>query len=163
MKKIKLLILLVFFAYKFYGQDTTNYFGVGMAMPVSWTYLDTNVVLGDSNSVLSPTNSNQNFRQALNSYSLPNYDNAMLQARADYIAKTCKTCAYGKRIGKGNINTVDLKTTAQYYNSHIAGGKLWIMRVTSPTALGLMFYFSKFKIPQRSSLFIYTADRSQVL
>lgn len=161
--KIKLLILLVFFAFKFYGQDTTNYLGTGMSMPVSWTYLDTAFIVGDSNSVLPPANSSQNFRQALNSYSLPNYDNAILQAKADYIAQTCKKCAYGKRIGKGNINTVDVKTNAQYYNPHIAGGKLWIMHITSPTALGLMFYFSKFKIPQFSSLSIYTADRSQIL
>jgi len=125
--------------------------------------LDTNFVVGDSNSVLAPINSSQNFRQALNSYTLPNYDNATLQSQADYIARTCKKCADGKRIGKGNINTIDLKTTAQYYNPHIAGGKLWIMRITSPTALALMFYFSEFKIPQSSSLFIYTADRTQIL
>jgi hypothetical protein len=133
------------------GQNSTQL--VSQSVPVSWLYLDTTSV----------NTSNTALRTSLSSFNVPYHDNAILQSKADSISKNCKACTYFHYYGYGNVSTTNLKTSAQYYNPHIAGGKLWIMRITSQTALGLQFYFSKCMIPKKSFLYIYTADRGSLL
>lgn len=169
MKKIKLILLVLPFLLlnRLYGQSPTytlTPISTPIGMPVSWTALDTNIfVTADSSISFKPPSSSPNFRTSLNTYSLPALSNSALKHYADSVQKNCSTCSFKKYFGKGIRNTINLKSSAQYYNPHIAGGKLWIMRMTSSTALGLAFYFNKFMIPNKSFLYIYTADRSKVL
>jgi hypothetical protein len=168
MKKFK-LILLAFFVFAIKNanaQDSTLRYGTPIvadkSIPVSWIYLDTTYTYTDTSQVFNAT-SGSNFRQALNTFSLPAYNNTTLQNYADSIKKNCSTCGFSNYYGYGNETTIDLKTSAQYYNPHIAGGKLWILRVTSATALGLQFYFSKLMIPSKSFLHIYSADKKKLI
>jgi hypothetical protein len=165
--KIALLAVLVFYLNKSYAQtDTTLNYGTPViadqSTPVSWVYLDTTYVYTDTSMVLN-TGSASNFRTSLGKYSLPYYSNATLQHYADSVQNSCKSCGFNKYYGYGIESTINLKNSAQYYNPNIAGGKLWILHMSSQTALGLQFYFSKFMIPTNSFMHIYTADRSKVL
>jgi hypothetical protein len=63
--------------------------------------------------------------------------------------------------GSGIHDTIDLKSKAQYYNPDIDNGKLWILKISSSTAVRLGFYFSKFDLPEGSSLYIYATDRTK--
>lgn len=62
--------------------------------------------------------------------------------------------------GGGIKDTIDLKAKAQYYKPDINNGKLWILKISSTTAIHLGFYFSKFDLPEGSYLHIYTSERS---
>jgi|GEM_PF-4746537 hypothetical protein len=167
MKKFKLtlLALLVFAIKSANAQDTTITYGTPVvadkSLPVSWVYLDTTYTYTDTTQIFNRTSSS-NFRQAISAYSLPAYNNTTLQNYADSIKNSCTTCGFSNYYGYGNETTIDLKTSAQYYNPHIAGGKLWILHITSATALGLEFYFSKFMIPSKSFLHIYSADKTKI-
>lgn len=95
---------------------------------------------------------------SLTSINLPAVDNNVLRSFSDSIKQNCTSCDEQKYYGSGILNFIDLKSSAQYYNPNIEEGKLWILKISSPTAIGLGFYFSKFNLPEESSLFIYTAD-----
>lgn len=106
---------------------------------------------------------NEDFFKDMASYTLPALDNNYLKQYADSLDSLCVTCSYNKHYGYGIINTIDIKNEAQYYNPNILNGKLWIFKITSSTALGLQFYFSKFNLPVNSFLHIYSLNGSRTL
>jgi hypothetical protein len=101
--------------------------------------------------------------KSISPYTLPALNNRALMSYADSVDAASATGKYMKRYGYGIANNMDLKSAAQYHNPSIANGKLWIFKVSSATALGLQFNFSKFTLPLNASLYIYTANRQQVL
>jgi hypothetical protein len=119
--------------------------------------LATGVPVSFSNNIIF----SNNFRTAINPLILPAFDNDVLIAQADSIEKN--TFGGIHYFGHGNRNFIDIKNNAQYYNSNIENGKLWILKMSSSTALGFKFYFSKFKIPDDAFLYIYTTDSSRIL
>ncbi len=143
---ITVIILLLFSVIQAYCQDSTSiseYVGI----PKSFSHPE---LFSES-------------QRALISYAgLPSLDNDALKNSADSLANADSIVGvnyYGKGIG----TTINIKQDAQYYNSHIDNGKLWIYKMSSATALGLQFYFSKFLIPDGSYLHIYSPDRSTIL
>lgn len=104
---------------------------------------------------------NAGFKSSLPSRILPTLDNSTLKVYADSIAKNTSKGLY--YYGTGIRNYIDLKNSAQYYNSSIDNGKLWILKISSSSALGFEFYFSKFNLPDGAFLHIYAADSSRIL
>ncbi|MGZ3884080.1 MAG: trypsin-like serine peptidase, partial [Bacteroidia bacterium] len=91
------------------------------------------------------------------SYSLPAYDNTTLKMRSDSIVNSCTQC--GKKLyGTGVEQTIDLMSQGTY--QLIGNTKVYRFLVHSDNALGLQFYFSKFKLPESGSLFFYPPDKS---
>ena len=136
----KLILYVLFFV-------TVNHTQAQMGFPVSFDN--------------SATNS-QAFRTSMSQQTLPNYSNSTLIARADSIKAACGGCGPDVYFGKGMAQSTNLKSSAHYYNANINNGKLWIYKMSSPTALGLMVYFNKFILPPEGFLYVYNADRSIV-
>ena len=98
-----------------------------------------------------------------NSYVLPTFDNGVLQTYADSIAGTldCKTCK-NNFYGKGTDVSIDIKTAGRL-EVQPDGSKLWLLRINSPSAFGMQFYFSKFKLPFGATLYFYNEEKTMVL
>ena len=93
---------------------------------------------------------------------LPSLDNAFEQARADSIAKENCTNCKNNYYGRGLDVSIDIKRQGQLETLE-DGSKLWLLKVTSPTAYGLQFYFDKYKVPEGASLYLFNENKSMVL
>jgi hypothetical protein len=114
---------------------------------------------GIPTSFLYPDIYTKGFLQTLKAHALPDLDNATLQDYANSVGEGCAACGYDNYYGYGIQSETDVLASAQYHNDDINGGKLWIFKVSSPTALGLQFHFENFNIPEGAFLHIYTANR----
>ena len=93
---------------------------------------------------------------------LPALDNELLMEQADSISnEKCEGCG-NRYFGKGLDLELNLKTEVMPMNM-TDDGKLWLLRLQSATAYGMMFYFDKFHLPPGATLFIYRSDRKRVL
>ncbi|HVA98804.1 MAG TPA: hypothetical protein VNG53_07915, partial [Bacteroidia bacterium] len=147
MKKIKVLFLFLFIYSNFigYAQTDTSMSKTPIGIPTS--FMNPSILASEPK---------------LPAVVLPALNNTLLQAKADSL-DSCSTCGLSHTYGFGIKDTINLKTAAQYYNPNINGGKLWILKISSQTATGFQFYFSKFHIPNNAFLYIYSADTSSVL
>ncbi len=93
---------------------------------------------------------------------LPSLDNSFEQARADSIAKKNCTNCENNYYGRGLDVSIDIKRQGQLEILE-DGSKLWLLKVTSPTAYGLQFYFDKYKVPKGASLYLFNENKSMVL
>jgi hypothetical protein len=93
---------------------------------------------------------------------LPSLDNVLEQARADSIAKKNCTNCENNYYGRGLDVSIDIKRQGQLETLE-DGSKLWLLKVTSPTAYGLQFYFDKYKVPEGASLYLFNENKSMVL
>lgn len=106
---------------------------------------------------------NKQFFDNLPAYKLPLLDNNQLRNYADSVALSgCIECNGRNYYGFGINSSIDLKSTAQYHNASINGGQLWLLKISSQSALGLQFYFSQFDLPNDAFLHIYTTNRQNV-
>lgn len=93
-------------------------------------------------------------------HSLPELENKKEIERARKYKEECETCRneyYGTGIG------VDVNVKESGVKTEIENGYIWTFTFTSNTAVGMQFYFSKYKLPAKASLFIYNEDYSEVL
>jgi hypothetical protein len=93
-------------------------------------------------------------------FRLPSINNLDEIRNADRIKQECPTCR-SDYYGKGIDVTIDLIKEGQ--KTVVENGTLWKFTFTSETALGMQFYFSKYKLPKKASLFVYNGDYSQIL
>lgn len=96
-------------------------------------------------------------------FSLPAFDNRVLNAYADSIAGTlnCESCK-NNFYGKGVDISIDIRKSGQL-ELQLDGSKLWLLKVSSPSAYGMQFYFSKFRLPFGATLFFYNEDKTMIL
>ena len=60
--------------------------------------------------------------------------------------------------------TVDYTMSNSGYNTILPGGEnIWRLHLTAKDAVAIMLYYNEFYIPEGGKLFIYSADRSQLL
>jgi hypothetical protein len=93
-------------------------------------------------------------------YKLTALDNQVELRRAGELKKTCSTCR-SNYYGTGINASINIKTDGQL--TKVEGGSLWKLVVESETALGMQFYFDKYKLPAKASLYIYNDDFSQIV
>lgn len=98
-----------------------------------------------------------------NAVILPALDSSALEIYADSIAKTldCKDCKSGF-YGKGIEMVIDVKASG-VPEVQPGKGRLWLLPVTSATAYGMQFYFSKFHLPEGATLYLYNQDKTMIL
>ena len=101
------------------------------------------------------------FYEGIATRNLPYIDNNLEAHRADSISQSecsdCKNSYYGKGINE----TIDIVNTS--YMRLADSSRLWLYNIKSPTALGMQFYFDKFKIPEGAMLFIYNEQKDMLL
>jgi len=90
-------------------------------------------------------------------YILPKLNNEKLKAEAEKNDKKDKPWQFGKNI---NVD-IDLKKHALV--DSLSDGKLYRLMIISEDALTINLKFSKFKIPDKATLYIYNADKSDIL
>ena len=90
---------------------------------------------------------------------LKNIDNDIEIVNAKKLQAKCKNCQ--EYYGKGIDQKLDIKKAGEKID--VPGGKIWLVRFESPSALGMQFYFNKYKLPNNASLFIYNEDKSTLL
>lgn len=91
-------------------------------------------------------------------YILPSINNEIEQNFFKTNEKNdCQKCD-DKYIGKGVNVKLDVKASS--VEKILEGkGRLWVLTIKSNTAYGLQFYFSKFKLPQGATLYIYNDEK----
>jgi hypothetical protein len=91
---------------------------------------------------------------------LKKLDNAEEIRQAAEIKKGCEKCG-GDYYGSGIDVNINIKKDGNA--TKVDGGTIWKLSVNSETALGMQFYFNKYKLPTAASLFIYNEDHTHVL
>jgi hypothetical protein len=96
-------------------------------------------------------------------FSLPALDNRTLATYADSIAGTlnCESCK-NNFYGKGVDMAIDIKKSG-LLEMQPDGSKLWLLKISSPSAFGMQFYFNKFRLPFGATLFFYNEDKTMIL
>ncbi|MEQ9425121.1 MAG: hypothetical protein RJQ09_11925, partial [Cyclobacteriaceae bacterium] len=96
-----------------------------------------------------------------NEFNLPvlNNEDEIVEARKikEEQCSTCRKDYYGRFL---DVN-LDLKSQGLSYE--LEDGTIWLLRISSLSALGLQFYFKKFVIPPGSYLHIYNDNQTQLL
>lgn len=136
------LLLVIFYCLKqvVYAQESSG--GIPMTLVKPWQY---DSLVEEAHNII-----------------LPALDNERLTEQADSISnEKCDGCG-NRYFGKGLDMELNLKTEVMPMNM-TDGGKLWLLRLQSATAYGMMFYFDKFHLPPGATLFIYRSDRKRVL
>jgi PKD repeat protein len=93
--------------------------------------------------------------------SFTSVNNEAEKKRADKLMEECETCRKDY-YGTGIDAKIDLVKDGTFYDLG-SEGKLWLTRISSLTAFGMQFYFSKYKLPKGAKLFIYNEDKSMIL
>ncbi len=92
---------------------------------------------------------------------LPAIDNDSLANIAD--TRALKQGYYkGKYFGKVIKQKLDIINDGEYTELE-DGTRIWLLKIHSPTAFGMQFFFEKFMIPKGGKLFIYNEDKSMQL
>lgn len=102
-------------------------------------------------------------RSISKAFSMPDLDNSAIKTYADSIAKTadCRSCK-SNFYGKGIDVSIDVKAAGNL-ELQPDKSKLWLLRISSSSAYGMQFYFSKFRLPFGATLFFYNEDKTMVL
>jgi PKD repeat protein len=88
-------------------------------------------------------------------------NNEAEKKRVEKIMDECQTCRKDY-YGTGIDAKIDLVKDGTFYDLG-KEGRLWLTKVSSLTAFGMQFYFSKYKLPTGAKLFIYNEDKSMIL
>lgn len=88
---------------------------------------------------------------------LPFFDNDNLRTIADTVKGNCVECK-NKFYGKVLTYNLDIIANATY--QIIDSMKIWRYAISSSSAEGLQFYFSRFKIPEGGELYFYDTKKS---
>ncbi|PCJ65260.1 MAG: hypothetical protein COA58_10400 [Bacteroidetes bacterium] len=134
MKKILILTVGILCSYFGYSQESTK------SLPI---YYDNGIDF----SVLE---------EITNIVELPYINNEEEELRASAVCADCEDHYYGTGV---NI-AINLKTQGHYQVAE-DGTEVWVIKVESSTALGMQFYFDKFKLPEGAELHIYNEDRTR--
>ncbi len=63
--------------------------------------------------------------------------------------------------GKALELEINIKDTAAFFQ--LDDGKLWLLKIISPTAYGMQFHFNRYSLPVGAKLFIYNKEETMIL
>lgn len=97
------------------------------------------------------------------SMDLPYIDNLQQKNYADSLegSSYCTDCK-NKYYGKGIDMTIDIKTEGTM-EVLADSSKLWLLKISSPTAYGMQFYFDEFHLPYGATFYLYNESKTMIL